>query len=125
MRLAVYDFARGLDWSSREWLSRLLSALESANVHFQDRRGRVFDLDLSCFEDEHVDGDDAEETRRREALRVWFREQFCRRERFGLNSMPNLTAKGKIRFMVAASILVAAYSELEGELIRLANEYPS
>lgn len=124
MRLAVYDFARSLEWSSRDWLAQLLKALHQANVHFKDERGQIFDLDVSCFEGDGADGDTEDAIRQFEALRVWFRQHFLRKQPYTLAAMPELSDKGKERFMTTASILIAAYAELEDDLIHLANEGP-
>lgn len=122
MRKAIYEFAWALRWSTRKWLPNLQEAQSRINAHFTDGRGKIFDLGFTAFEDDALEGDDEITVKEVEAVRCWFGEQFCGEKPFMLTNMPNLSAKGEERFKVAASILIAAYGELEDELIRLANQ---
>lgn len=117
-RLAVYCFAYGLGWKEREFYPNLLSVLSAAKVHFMDYGSGPYDLELSPFECER-DAYELKSENDLDKLRQWFGDTF--NQITWIDSMPALRGIGKQRFMLTASILIAAYPELEAELERIAN----
>lgn len=122
-RYAALKFGHDLGWCDRKWLSNLLTELAKLDAHWTDATGRIFDLDLSCFETETDDNACEHEDRDSDVLRCWFRDTYGPEP--DIEALPAFSDIGKRRFMIVTSILLAAYPELEAELIRLSNaEHP-
>lgn len=117
VRLAVHRFAYGLGWRVGDFYPNLLELHSRLKVHFTDHTRRKFDLDFSAFERDEDDPLEPLSTEM-DAVRCWVADNFGRF--MWRDTLPELRGRGKDRFKITASILLAAYGELEDELIRLA-----